>query len=132
MLFGASTDYVAEKIVLRDFFFQSTIRHTNCELVTEVQTCALPICSVRCLLIWTSIHGSGIRRVDFRGRPDCQRTDHSQFRQRRAVQTSFLVCRTCSRPRAPPVMLLSGSRSAERSVGQEYVSTCRSRGSRFQ
>src|SRR3546814_5039771 len=29
------------------FFFSSRRRHTRCALVTGVQTCALPICSVR-------------------------------------------------------------------------------------
>src|SRR3546814_1022798 len=32
-----------------DFFFSSRIRHTSCALVTGVQTCALPISSVRSL-----------------------------------------------------------------------------------
>src|SRR3546814_5740657 len=29
-----------------DFFFSSRRRHTRCALVTGVQTCALPICSI--------------------------------------------------------------------------------------
>src|SRR3546814_13239101 len=32
--------------VCRCFFFSSRRRHTRCALVTGVQTCALPICSV--------------------------------------------------------------------------------------
>src|SRR3546814_4636570 len=31
------------------FFFSSRRRHTRCALVTGVQTCALPICSVFCV-----------------------------------------------------------------------------------
>src|SRR3546814_11824997 len=33
------------------FFFSSRRRHTRCALVTGVQTCALPICSLRQIMI---------------------------------------------------------------------------------
>src|SRR3546814_2345981 len=36
-------------VVLCVFFFSSRRRHTICALVTGVQTCALPICSVQAL-----------------------------------------------------------------------------------
>src|SRR3546814_7722926 len=39
------------------FFFSSRRRHTRCALVTGVQTCALPISSVR-LSLWGAIAGN--------------------------------------------------------------------------
>src|SRR3546814_10754875 len=33
------------------FFFSSRRRHTRCALVTGVQTCALPICTIACNLL---------------------------------------------------------------------------------
>src|SRR3546814_7335312 len=40
------------------FFFSSSRRHTRCELVTGVQTCALPICA---RFYWKVTHGKGLR-----------------------------------------------------------------------
>src|SRR3546814_4846859 len=34
------------------FFFSSRRRHTRCALVTGVQTCALPICCWRSIVVW--------------------------------------------------------------------------------
>src|SRR3546814_1057742 len=36
----------AVRVLRRCFFFSSRRRHTGCALVTGVQTCALPICSL--------------------------------------------------------------------------------------
>src|SRR3546814_2562140 len=45
--------------VRRRFFFSSRRRHTRCALVTGVQTCALPICSVP--TIWGHLARRGLQ-----------------------------------------------------------------------
>src|SRR3546814_9294526 len=72
------------------FFFSSRRRHTRCALVTGVQTCALPICSVSALRKATAL--------------------------KRAPSSPDTIRRT---------------RSEERRVGKECVSTCRSRWSPY-
>src|SRR3546814_3776521 len=94
--------------VLRFVFFSSRRRHTRCALVTGVQTCALPICRgphatlENFLLVALNLLGGKLGR------------------QGGAI---------FSRP------ILGGSqkvlRSEERRVGQECVSTCRSRWTTF-
>src|SRR3546814_16853964 len=46
--------------MLRTFFFSSRRRHTRCALVTEVQTCALPIFFTVTFII--ALRGEGVRR----------------------------------------------------------------------
>src|SRR3546814_8962401 len=65
------------------FFFSSRRRHTRCALVTGVQTCALPICTLMCLVPAVSScrkdHGAkhGPTRPKF-SQPDvCRRTLHN-------------------------------------------------------
>src|SRR3546814_6913416 len=95
------------------FFFSSRRRHTRCALVTGVQTCALPI--------W----GSGSGKLV------------PQLGQARLTEK---CC--CSMPLARPEWRRSStelewsrvrpaSRSEERRVGKECVSTCRSRWSPY-
>src|SRR3546814_1989630 len=81
------------------FFFSSRRRHTRCALVTGVQTCALPICSMMPAM---SQAKPGDRKPPLR-------------------------------PDAPqPIRRASTStRSEERRVGKECVSTCRSRWSPY-
>src|SRR3546814_2440869 len=89
------------------FFFSSRRRHTRCALVTGVQTCALPIFQAQ-----------------------------DQLLVRRAVPARSLLCRgirsaagrQSELPVAPGVVR---SRSEERRVGKECVSTCRSRWSPY-
>src|SRR3546814_6782291 len=88
------------------FFFSSRRRHTKCALVTGVQTCALPICSIlQRLQLQPQLGDSGGGPVPFVAQaespPRCRYANPS-----------------CSRRRA---------RSAESRVGKECVSTCRSR-----
>src|SRR3546814_2474085 len=83
------------------FFFSSRRRHTRCALVTGVQTCALPISALRQL-------PNGQNRYALRlmenGEP-----------VRRVVQVA-----------AVNRISAAVSRSEERRVGKECVSTCRS------
>src|SRR3546814_16433687 len=90
-------------------FFSSRRRHTRCALVTGVQTCALPILR-RLALVSPSwaLYSSGLAIVCFLAtggqRPHWERRS------------------MCGITRPKPQ-----SRSEERRVGKECVSTCRSR-----
>src|SRR3546814_10758682 len=90
------------------FFFSSRRRHTRCALVTGVQTCALPI-----FFDNDSTRNSNSSRPsrDFLG-------DHRVG--------AYLGTRTHGKR---PQNL--GTRSEERRVGKECVSTCRSRWSPY-
>src|SRR3546814_20326692 len=83
------------------FFFSSRRRHTRCALVTGVQTCALPICSDRTYVV-------PLARISSTRNPYLARPT-AEFRK------------SSSRAR------IWSSRSEERRVGKECVSTCRSR-----
>src|SRR3546814_2585150 len=97
------------------FFFSSRRRHTRCALVTGVQTCALPICTA---LQWSTTNGRA---------PILATAEE----ERRAVtrERYFPCCRTALRIRESWNRVLD--RSEERRVGQECVSTCRSRWSPY-
>src|SRR3546814_7362088 len=84
------------------FFFSSRRRHTRCALVTGVQTCALPIWP--CLVAFGNRCGGA-----------------AKVYRRIQVQHGFTL-------RCPPVRF---TRSEERRVGKECVSTCRSRWSPY-
>src|SRR3546814_15219504 len=93
------------------FFFTSRRRHTSCALVTGVQTCALPI--------FLSGGGSGKRREgggEEQRRPGCQRAGQASLPHHRPSSSSSKQVTT---------------RSEERRVGKECVSTCRSRWSPY-
>src|SRR3546814_6471553 len=89
------------------FFFSSRRRHTRCALVTGVQTCALPI-----------FHFSQKRLPRA-----IKISDHTIFRP--SLQTVWNRFGTLCQN------LLAESRSEERRVGKECVSTCRSRWSPY-
>src|SRR3546814_1810553 len=90
------------------FFFSSRRRHTRCALVTGVQTCALPI------LV-------GLNRDTANANRKLDRPDEEAMQERiDLIQSS--------------AQLASGiisTRSEERRVGKECVSTCRSRWSPY-
>src|SRR3546814_2549885 len=88
------------------FFFSSRRRHTRCALVTGVQTCALPI--------------SG-RSIEL-ARPLVSRRRRPRTRGGGQQNGGYPVRRI--EPRPP-------TRSEERRVGKECVSTCRSRWSPY-
>src|SRR3546814_6596154 len=85
------------------FFFSSRRRHTRCELVTGVQTCALPIYAVaRALGARCSTFFANILMTVGPQRPWCAASYQAVL-----------------------------GRSEERRVGKECVSTCRSRWSPY-
>src|SRR3546814_4398678 len=92
----------------RFFFFSSRRRHTSCALVTGVQTCALPI---------SEQHRS--RRDGVGGEA-----------LRHFLDRALVVGEVELGHRLVPIMA-SASRSEERRVGKECVSTCRSRWSPY-
>src|SRR3546814_8627293 len=92
------------------FFFSSRRRHTRCALVTGVQTCALPICSMtRDALIAAATRLTEIQR---------KRNTQKKERRMRRCRTEREECRVCDR-------------SEERRVGKECVSKCISRWSTY-
>src|SRR3546814_4881214 len=92
-------------IVALLFFFSSRRRHTRCALVTGVQTCALPICVFGHEFVEGGDH-------------------HLPFLLLRWSRDSNHQC-------GPESDGDSSSRSEERRVGTECVSTCRSRWSPY-
>src|SRR3546814_3719202 len=93
------------------FFFSSRRRHTSCALVTGVQTCALPICpvtSATLVLSYQHVMVGTLRRLPVTNRRKVGMTSshHGPYGQ-------------------------GYTRSEERRVGKECVSTCRSRWSQY-
>src|SRR3546814_2978523 len=95
------------------FFFSSRRRHTRCALVTGVQTCALPISAI------PPVTGSGGQ--DSRARAGCARLAGRRYR---CPGGGGVLTEAAGR-------LREAGRSAERRVGNECVSTCRSRWSPY-
>src|SRR3546814_2604491 len=108
------------------FFFSSRSRHTRCALVTWVQTCALPIsCSRCCLRLQMHRDWSGLCPL---GSALTYRDIHAHSRHTESLPPGGDPPRLRESNRqgqtAPP---RGGAyRSAERRVGKECVSTCRS------
>src|SRR3546814_10450506 len=88
------------------FFFSSRRRHTRCALVTGVQTCALPIFALVSTIIFRALE------------PRCPDAALCRLRPFFGKDVGEAVS-TIS------------SRSEERRVGKECVSTCRSRWSPY-
>src|SRR3546814_2922726 len=93
------------------FFFSSRRRHTRCALVTGVQTCALPICSMK-----QSLSSFWVNRV---------------FASIAAARTCDCAALNCGLAALSRCELRRNCRSEERRVGKECVSTCRSRWSPY-
>src|SRR3546814_5449977 len=87
------------------FFFSSRRRHTRCALVTGVQTCALPISKAQRTVV--------DKRVD----------EAVEARAEIAAKLAREFVAESAELAAKQAM----SRSEERRVGKECVSTCRSR-----
>src|SRR3546814_5685834 len=98
------------------FFFSSRRRHTRCALVTGVQTCALPI--------WTIFPPAFMH-------PMVKNQSSREARTLGEVRSQVVLNPTdcASSVRTRVVMVVS--RSEERRVGKECVSTCRSRWSPY-
>src|SRR3546814_7526341 len=101
------------------FFFSSRRRHTRCALVTGVQTCALPICSA-------TVYG-----------PAHERLPHCDIRLAEGGRVTLpeldldLSVLDVPGHTAGHIAYHGRARSAERRVGKECVSTCRSRWSPY-
>src|SRR3546814_5311322 len=94
-----------------NFFVSSRRRHTRCALVTGVQTCALPICTPA----RQDLHGHTTnRRRELVPRNPCKYP--SQLLRLRKKRTAAMT-----------TQVNFVTRSEERRVGKECVSTCRSR-----
>src|SRR3546814_8878597 len=99
------------------FFFSSRRRHTRCALVTGVQTCALPICSYE-----TGSPAAGLNFVE----PYLK-----AFFGFVGITDVVFVAAGGAAALQQPNADRAGFRSAERRVGKECVSTCRSRWSPY-
>src|SRR3546814_9178379 len=104
------------------FFFASRRRHTRCALVTGVQTCALPIFAVDAAdgpLDHAGVAGHAVLVV------------HHVVARLEVVEEALGVALADSGLAVGPApageIVLGDDRSEERRVGQECVSTCRSR-----
>src|SRR3546814_8776945 len=100
------------------FVFSSRRRHTRCALVTGVQTCALPIS-------WVALAGF-VLLLAVMGMEKMGREDHARDRM---FAILFLIALN---PLFWGLFDQAGGRSEERRVGQECVSTCRTRWSPYQ
>src|SRR3546814_10977738 len=90
------------------FFFSSRRRHTRCALVTGVHTCALPISD-----------GDKVSPVSLRPSPS-----RSTQRRPSGLSITSMMAGSISQ-------LATDTRSEERCVGTECVSTCRTRWSTY-
>src|SRR3546814_10303290 len=111
------------------FFFSSRRRHTRCELVTGVQTCALPILTM--VGYFNSLRElGGMKRL---AEDDVQTRSYRV--QMSMVERPALAQRSISNIRELTSRVSSQDipkyRSEERRVGKECVSTCRSRWSQY-
>src|SRR3546814_9542597 len=100
------------------FFFSSRRRHTRCELVTGVQTCALPI----------SPHKveTGARKMYDAASHDAEVADPEI-----PAGTEMVKMTVREALRDAMAEEMRADRSEERRVGKECVSTCRSRWSPY-
>src|SRR3546814_14188497 len=102
------------------FFLASRSRHTRCELVTGVQTCALPISEPWRCSAWGGSGGRAWRFLIGQCRKDASHQGPDQPRGERLSVRGTKVGHP--QPRL---------RSEARRVGKECVSTCRSRWSPY-
>src|SRR3546814_2442176 len=115
------------------FFFSSRRRHTSCALLTGFQTCALPILGAAYARTAMDLARPRTALLNI-GTEDQKGTD--TIRDAAAVLrdadhlpldfTGFIEGDRLSRGEVD-VIVCDGFRSAERRVGKEWVSTCRSR-----
>src|SRR3546814_3397555 len=103
-------------------FCSSRRRHTRCALVTGVQTCALPICVVVSAILVAQ--GAVLLRAQPCEAGNCEEDDDGGPETHCLITSGGSMSRSASICRAM-------SRSEERRVGKECVSTCRSRWSPY-
>src|SRR3546814_18194229 len=113
------------------FFFSSRRRHTRCALVTGVQTCALPICKED-VVVARAPHkqrSNHYKRHEYASNNICQSVSFifqdsgEQYQANRNLQQY-----RCAQQSG---FIHIYSRSEERRVGKECVSTCRFRWSPY-
>src|SRR3546814_3612615 len=100
------------------FFFSSRRRHTRCALVTGVQTCALPISGNAQKRGGAGVPLSHVSHEPYDGYHGPDVDTAALLEQRLADPSSGLDA---------PAAFIVETRSEERRVGKECVSTCRSR-----
>src|SRR3546814_7153009 len=110
MLILYSSDVMCFGLCLFVFFFSSRRRHTRCALVTGVQTCALPI---------------------FQNRPGKTIAITGEFDNESLSNVLLSLSYTSHFDYSIKNNEVMISRSEERRVGKECVSTCRSRWSPY-
>src|SRR3546814_6743296 len=94
------------------FFFSSRRRHTRCALVTGVQTCALPISRLEEEILYPAYKQAGGKE---------QAEMYYEAKEEHRTVDSLVL----------PDLKNTDPRSEERRVGNECVSTCRSRWSPY-
>src|SRR3546814_17684397 len=109
-------------------FFSSRRRHTRCALVTGVQTCALPIClpegyQVEDVLVSECVLDESVPMSNLDGEVDEIRAV--------SIEEAWSLLEAGRFTIEAELVVLDGLRSDERRVGNECVSTCRSRGAPF-
>src|SRR3546814_8257091 len=105
------------------FLFAGRSRHTICELVTVVQTCALPISGFRLAELLDWLRGTIVEKHTADSLAERLAMGRRTFNRR------FLSLTGCSLSEwlLAERLRLAQKRSEERRVGQECVSQCRSR-----
>src|SRR3546814_12850958 len=115
-------------------FFTSRSRHTKCALVTGVQTCALPICKKGTRVTFKASHQTFKNVTEF----DFDKLEH-RYRELAFLNSGVRILLRDRRHEEviEHDLFYEGgigafvSRSEERRVGNECVSTCRSRWSQY-
>src|SRR3546814_2184918 len=107
------------------FFFSSRRRHTRCALVTGVQTCALPICA-------KTDSNTLLAGPEFTAERSVASAPESVVDASASSEYLDLDCGSpIWHPDAQIEQYDNDERSEERRVGQECVSTCRTRWSPY-
>src|SRR3546814_5975502 len=105
--------------------FSSRRRHTRCALVTGVHTCALPI-------FYFTIYGSSMDELEFVShKVESMLGQQLVFSKPASAQQEQGLNSTAPQFVDQLQIRRNMSRSEERSVGEECVSTCRSRRSPY-
>src|SRR3546814_19253474 len=129
-------------MIILSFFFSSRRRHTRCALVTGVQTCALPIsftqfsctpnvqpCAGGCHTAKQQPQPANDKQspcwLVYQGVDTMQRNGFQQ--EKHHAEKCDLRGARISAHAGPALQLKESDRSEERRVGNECVSTCRSR-----
>src|SRR3546814_8140736 len=111
------------------FFFSSRRRHTRCALVTGVQTCALPIYPADAIAAYRAIIDSGKDVDDVAASFGVSPAYVRRVVKLAALHPTILKAFQKDEIGMGAAQAFALTRSEERRVGKECVSTCRTRGS---